>query len=296
MKAAVLTAHGEPPTYAGLQSLALVAEFNELQRAIGLLSAAKEEADRDQAVKTVAAVARRSEDVLLTRFDAAALVPVLQGRQYLLVHVERASDILQVLELKRDFPSLRIVLVGASEGWTVADRIATGVWLRRLIRGAIVRLPAPAGCGPRPTICSSTCRPSSISRRAISTPPWTKPGGRAIADAGSTRWRWGGRCASRRPARRVWCGVAAPPEECGASSRWMKLAASAWSFSRTPPPTSTSWASISCAPCREASLTHPVAARPEDDRESAQRVRRRVPCIANTTSDPVNRRTKANSA
>src|SRR4051794_38256914 len=43
--------------------------------------------------------ARRSEDVLLTRFDAAALVPVLQGRQYLLVHVERASDILQVLGL-----------------------------------------------------------------------------------------------------------------------------------------------------------------------------------------------------
>src|SRR5262249_45945708 len=50
--------------------------------------------------------ARRSEDVLLTRFDAAALVPVLQGRQYLLVHVERASDILQVLGLKREFPSL----------------------------------------------------------------------------------------------------------------------------------------------------------------------------------------------
>ena len=68
--------------------------------------------------------ARRSEDVLLTRFDAAALVPVLQGRQHLLVHVERASDILQVLALKREFPSLRIVLVGASEGWTVADRIA----------------------------------------------------------------------------------------------------------------------------------------------------------------------------
>ena len=68
--------------------------------------------------------ARRSEDVLLTRFDAAALVPVLQGRQYLLVHVERASDILQVLELKREFPSLKIVLVGATEGWTVADKIA----------------------------------------------------------------------------------------------------------------------------------------------------------------------------
>jgi imidazolonepropionase-like amidohydrolase len=68
--------------------------------------------------------ARRSEDVLLTRFDAAALVPVLQGRQYLLVHVERASDILQVIRLKREFPNLKPVIVGASEGWTVAGQIA----------------------------------------------------------------------------------------------------------------------------------------------------------------------------
>lgn len=67
---------------------------------------------------------QRSDDVLLTRFDAAALVPVLQGRQLLLVHAERASDILQVLKLKEEFPSLRLVLVGATEGWTVADRIA----------------------------------------------------------------------------------------------------------------------------------------------------------------------------
>jgi imidazolonepropionase-like amidohydrolase len=67
---------------------------------------------------------RRNEDVLLTRFDAAALVPVLQGRQYLFVHVERARDILNVIDLRRDFPGLKLVLVGASEGWTVADRIA----------------------------------------------------------------------------------------------------------------------------------------------------------------------------
>ena len=68
--------------------------------------------------------ARRPEDVLLTRFDAAALVPVLQGRQLLLVHVERASDILQTLALGREFPRLRLVIVGASEGWRVADQIA----------------------------------------------------------------------------------------------------------------------------------------------------------------------------
>ncbi|HEX6661564.1 MAG TPA: amidohydrolase family protein [Sphingomicrobium sp.] len=84
--------------------------------------------------------ARRSDDVLLTRFDAAALVPVLQGRQYLFVHVERASDILQVLELKREFRNLKIVLVGASEGWMVADRIArSGI---PVIASAVNDLPA----------------------------------------------------------------------------------------------------------------------------------------------------------
>ena len=84
--------------------------------------------------------AQRSEDVLLTRFDAAALVPVLQGRQYLLVHAERASDILQVLDLGREFPSLKIVLVGVSEGWLVADKIArAGI---PVIASAVNDLPA----------------------------------------------------------------------------------------------------------------------------------------------------------
>jgi len=70
----------------------------------------------------------RREDVLLTRFDAAALLPVVRGQQYLLVHVERAADILQALALKREFPRLRLVLVGATEGWRVAREIrAAGV-------------------------------------------------------------------------------------------------------------------------------------------------------------------------
>jgi imidazolonepropionase-like amidohydrolase len=74
--------------------------------------------------RLLSANATRPQDVLLTRFDAAALVPVLQGRQYLLVHVERASDILQMLDLRKEFPNLKLVLVGVAEGWTVADRIA----------------------------------------------------------------------------------------------------------------------------------------------------------------------------
>ena len=84
--------------------------------------------------------ADRSEDVLLTRFDAAALVPVLRGRQYLLVHVERARDILNVLQLKREYPGLKPVLVGASEGWLVADQLAAaGV---PVIASAVNDLPA----------------------------------------------------------------------------------------------------------------------------------------------------------
>lgn len=82
----------------------------------------------------------RPQDVLLTRFDAAALSPVLSGRQLLLVNVERASDILQVLGLKREFPNLQMVLVGAAEGWMVADRIAAaGV---PVIANALVDLPS----------------------------------------------------------------------------------------------------------------------------------------------------------
>lgn len=62
--------------------------------------------------------------VLLSPFDAEALRPVISGTQALYVHVERASDIRATLALKSEFPKLDLVLVGASEGWLVADEIA----------------------------------------------------------------------------------------------------------------------------------------------------------------------------
>lgn len=84
--------------------------------------------------------AEREGDVLLTRFDAAALVPVVTGRQQLYVHVERAADILSIIDLKREFPRLDLVIVGATEGWMVADRIAAaGV---PVIAAALTDLPA----------------------------------------------------------------------------------------------------------------------------------------------------------
>jgi imidazolonepropionase-like amidohydrolase len=66
----------------------------------------------------------RDTDSLLMRADAAALVPVVEGRMPLLVHVNRAADILQVLSLRAEFPALKLVLVDAQEGWMVADKIA----------------------------------------------------------------------------------------------------------------------------------------------------------------------------
>lgn len=63
-------------------------------------------------------------DGMLTKLDAAALAPMVEGRVPMLVHVERASDILAMLDLKREFPALKIVLVGASEAWMVAPQIA----------------------------------------------------------------------------------------------------------------------------------------------------------------------------
>ena len=65
------------------------------------------------------------EDSLLTRADAEALVPVLKGEQALYVEVERASDITEVLQLKRQYGAIDMVLVGVSEGWLVADAIAS---------------------------------------------------------------------------------------------------------------------------------------------------------------------------
>ncbi len=61
---------------------------------------------------------------LMKASDAKALLPVINGSTRLLVHVESANDILKVLEFRKDFPSLKLVLVGVNEGWRVANAIA----------------------------------------------------------------------------------------------------------------------------------------------------------------------------
>jgi imidazolonepropionase-like amidohydrolase len=94
---------------------------------------------RDYA-RNPAAFNGRGKEALLTRADAQALVPVVNGQVPLLVHVERASDILVILGLKREVPGLKLVLVGVSEGWTVAPQIAAaGV---PVLASALADLPA----------------------------------------------------------------------------------------------------------------------------------------------------------
>ena len=66
----------------------------------------------------------RSRDALVKRADAKALLPVIDGAMPLVVHVERASDILQVLKLPQRYPRVRLVIAGAAEGWMVAREIA----------------------------------------------------------------------------------------------------------------------------------------------------------------------------
>ncbi len=64
------------------------------------------------------------DDGELKRADAQALVPVVNGQMKLVIHAESATDIRAVIGLKQEFPSLDIIIVGATEGWRVASELA----------------------------------------------------------------------------------------------------------------------------------------------------------------------------
>lgn len=64
-----------------------------------------------------------SRDLAAHRLDLEALLPVLDRSLPLFVRADRTSDILATLRLAREY-NLRLVLVSATQGWMVADRIA----------------------------------------------------------------------------------------------------------------------------------------------------------------------------
>ncbi|MGN6692498.1 MAG: amidohydrolase family protein [Sphingopyxis sp.] len=71
-----------------------------------------------------ATLAEWGNDAMIQRADAEALVQVINGTTPLFVRVDRAADIVNVLKLRTEFPTLKLVLVGATEGWLVAREIA----------------------------------------------------------------------------------------------------------------------------------------------------------------------------
>ena len=68
--------------------------------------------------------ARANRQSLFNPADLLALRKLVSGETLALVHVQRANDIMRVLELRKDFPKLRLVLMGVNEGWLVADKLA----------------------------------------------------------------------------------------------------------------------------------------------------------------------------
>lgn len=60
----------------------------------------------------------------LSRTDAQAFAAAARGQQLMLIAASRASDLRNVIALKDENPNLRIALVGAQEGWMVAEELA----------------------------------------------------------------------------------------------------------------------------------------------------------------------------
>jgi imidazolonepropionase-like amidohydrolase len=65
----------------------------------------------------------RVRPMSLSKEDLEALIPVVEGREPLLVSVHRASDIRQILDFAKA-QKLSLILSGVEEGWRVASEIA----------------------------------------------------------------------------------------------------------------------------------------------------------------------------
>jgi imidazolonepropionase-like amidohydrolase len=78
---------------------------------------------QDYAVNRVAFNAAQRREYSRSRLDLEALQPVLKGQVPLAIQANRASDLLAAVRLGDEF-KIRVVLLGAAEGWMVADQLA----------------------------------------------------------------------------------------------------------------------------------------------------------------------------
>jgi imidazolonepropionase-like amidohydrolase len=61
---------------------------------------------------------------VLNEIDAGALAPYARGQGLMLVQVNRAADIRELIRIKRANPSLRLAIHGGAEAWMVARELA----------------------------------------------------------------------------------------------------------------------------------------------------------------------------
>lgn len=65
-----------------------------------------------------------NEGSALTRQDARAFGAAVRGRQLMLIHANRAIDLKKIMAFASENASMRIAILGADEGWLVADDLA----------------------------------------------------------------------------------------------------------------------------------------------------------------------------
>jgi imidazolonepropionase-like amidohydrolase len=65
----------------------------------------------------------QTRQLVASRLDMEALVPVLEGRVPLIVDVDRASDIETAMKIAREY-GIRLIVSGGAEAWMLADRLA----------------------------------------------------------------------------------------------------------------------------------------------------------------------------
>jgi imidazolonepropionase-like amidohydrolase len=65
----------------------------------------------------------QTRELVVSKIDMDALVPVLEGRVPLIVSVDRASDIETAMKIAREY-GIRLIVQGGAEAWMLADRLA----------------------------------------------------------------------------------------------------------------------------------------------------------------------------
>jgi len=59
----------------------------------------------------------------LSRRDAAALASAARGQIPLIIAANRAADIMNIIQLKKDYGNLDIIIAGGAEGWLITDAL-----------------------------------------------------------------------------------------------------------------------------------------------------------------------------